>query len=116
VNGPTPDPRCRTGLDEERTPFAVAGIWRPWTGARKGESGEHRLFTFLSTESNEIVQPIHEKAMPVILSEPEAWGTWLTGSVDDALQLQRPLPAERLALVATNIRTDDQPMQTQMAM
>jgi putative SOS response-associated peptidase YedK len=102
-------------LDEERTPFAFAGIWRPWTGERKGESGEHRLFAFLTTESNEIVRPIHQKAMPVILREPKEWDTWLTGSVDDALQLQRPMPPERLAVVATNIRTDDQPVQTRMA-
>jgi putative SOS response-associated peptidase YedK len=102
-------------LDEQRTPSAFAGIWRPWTDMRKGETGEHRLFAFLTTESNEIVRPIHEKAMPVILSEPKEWDTWLTGSVDDALQLQRPLPAERLAIVATNIRADEEPVQTQMA-
>ena len=33
-------------LDEERTPFAFAGIWRPWTGTRKGAAGEHLLFAF----------------------------------------------------------------------
>jgi putative SOS response-associated peptidase YedK len=84
-------------------------------GERKGESGEHRLFAFLTTESNAVVRPIHEKAMPVILSEPKAWDTWLGGSVDEALQLQRPLPSEQLAIVATNVRTDDEPVQARLA-
>jgi hypothetical protein len=76
-------------LDEQRTPFAFAGIWRPWTGERKGESGEHRLFAFLTTEPNDLVRPIHEKAMPVILSDADNWETWLTGSVEEALVLAR---------------------------
>lgn len=102
-------------LDESRPPFAFAGIWRPWTGERKGESGEHRLYAFLTTESNDLVRPIHEKAMPVVLSDPGAWDAWLTGSVEEALELQRPLPSDRLAIVATNIRTDDLPVQTKLA-
>jgi putative SOS response-associated peptidase YedK len=51
----------------------------------------------------------HEKAMPVVLDDPEAWDIWLTGSVEEAPELQRPFPSEGLAIVATNIRTDDQP-------
>jgi putative SOS response-associated peptidase YedK len=102
-------------IDKQRTPFAFAGIWRPWTGERKGESGEHRLFAFLTTESNDLVRPIHEKAMPVVLSDPEAWETWLTGPTEEALELQRPLQPNGLAIVATNIRTDDLPVQTKLA-
>jgi putative SOS response-associated peptidase YedK len=102
-------------LDEQRTPFAFAGIWRPWTGERKGENGEHRLFAFLTTESNEIVRPIHEKAMPVILTEPKAWDTWLNGSVEEALQLPASLPANGLAIVARNIRADEEPVQAKLA-
>jgi putative SOS response-associated peptidase YedK len=102
-------------LDEQRTPFAFAGIWRPWTGERKGERGEHRLFAFLTTESNDVVRPIHAKAMPVILNEPKAWDTWLSGSIEEALQLQRPLPDERLTVVATNVRTDEEAVQTRLA-
>jgi putative SOS response-associated peptidase YedK len=58
------------GLDESRPLFAFAGIWRLWTGERKGKSGEHKLFAFLTTASNDVVRPIHAKAMPVILSKP----------------------------------------------
>jgi putative SOS response-associated peptidase YedK len=102
-------------LDRERTPFAFAGIWRPWTGERKGETGEHRLFAFLTTESNDVVRPIHEKAMPVILAEPKDWDTWLDGSLEEVLRLQSPLPPDRLQIVARNIRTDEEPVQTSLA-
>jgi hypothetical protein len=62
-----------------------------WTGERKGETGEHQLFAFLTTQSNEIVRPIHAKAMPVLMTKPEEWDTWLDGSLEQA----RPARAER---------------------
>ena len=62
-------------LDESRPLFAFAGIWRLWTGERKGETGEHQLFAFLTTESNDVVRPIHAKAMPVLLRTAEEWET-----------------------------------------
>jgi hypothetical protein len=48
--------------NEERPLFAFAGIWRPWTGERKGEAGEHLLYTFLPTEPNEVVRPVQPEA------------------------------------------------------
>jgi putative SOS response-associated peptidase YedK len=92
-------------LDSDRPPFAFAGLWRPWTGTRKGETGEHLLFAFLTTEANNVVRPIHAKAMPVILTA-ETWDTWLEADVTTALKLQQPFPAERLAIVATGQRQD----------
>jgi putative SOS response-associated peptidase YedK len=41
------------------------------------------------------VQPVHAKATPVIL-EPDQFDTWLEAPVEEALELQRPLPNERL--------------------
>jgi putative SOS response-associated peptidase YedK len=90
----------------ERPLFAFAGIWRPWTGERKGEAGRHELFSFLTTEPNEVVRPVHAKAMPVLLTAAEDWDTWLTGPVDEALALQRPLPDEMLRVVAADDKTD----------
>src|SRR5260221_10584818 len=71
-------------LGEDRPLFAFAGIWRPWTGVRgtkaerraaAGETGseerEHLVFSFLTTEANDVVQPIHAKAMPVMLTSGE---------------------------------------------
>jgi hypothetical protein len=59
--------------------FAFAGIWRPWTGERKGEAGEHQLFAFLTTESNDIVRPIPAKAMPVLLTASQGMGDMAHG-------------------------------------
>jgi len=50
-------------------------FWRPRTGTRgtkaKPVTGEHLLYSFLTTEPNAVVNPIHPKAMPVILMEDD---------------------------------------------
>ena len=98
-------------LAEDRPLVAFAGIWRPWTGTRgtkaDPQAGEHRLFAFLTCEANDVVRPIHAKAMPVLLTTPEACDAWLTGSVEEAVALQRPLPPEALRIVATGPRQDE---------
>jgi len=93
-------------LSDERPLFWFAGIWRPWTGERKGEEREHQLFAFLTTAANDTVRPIHAKAMPVILTSEAECETWLTGPVEDALALQLPAPDDLLRIVATGSRTD----------
>ena len=92
-------------LEEGRPLFAFAGIWRPWQGERKGESGEHRLFAFLTADANAVVKPVHAKAMPVILTGA-ACDVWLSGSIGDAIALQRPAPDGLLRVVATGSKTD----------
>ena len=93
-------------LDETRPLFAFAGIWRLWMGKRKGETGEHSLFALLTTQSNDVVRPIHAKAMPVMLTAELEFDTWLEGSGDDAIALQRPLPNEMLRIVARGEKSD----------
>jgi SOS response associated peptidase (SRAP) len=96
---------------DDRPLFAFAGLWRPWTGPRGTKAapveGEHLLFSFLTTEANDVVRPIHAKAMPVILTEPKKFETWFTAPVGDALRLQRPFPNDRLKIVATGLKADD---------
>jgi putative SOS response-associated peptidase YedK len=41
-----------------------------------------------------------------MLCEADAWDVWLTGSSDEALALQAPLPASRLSIVEKNILAD----------
>ncbi|MFN4091020.1 MAG: SOS response-associated peptidase [Alphaproteobacteria bacterium] len=96
-------------LSAERPLFAFAGIWRPWTGLRKGQEGEHRLYSFLTTEANDTVRPIHAQAMPVILTDEAACTTWLSAPVEEALALQRPPDADRLEIVARGERQDGGP-------
>ncbi|HTW29326.1 MAG TPA: SOS response-associated peptidase [Acetobacteraceae bacterium] len=92
-------------LGPDRPAFAFAGLWRPWTGKRKGEEGEHLLFAFLTTDANEVVRPVHAKAMPVVLSAEEG-EAWLTADIPAALALQRKLAPERLVVIATGERQD----------
>jgi putative SOS response-associated peptidase YedK len=97
-------------LSKERPLAAFAGIWRPWTGVRGTKAdpveGEHLLYSFLTSEPNGIVGPIHPKAMPVILTTPEEYETWLTAPTEKALKLQRPLPDDMLEIVAEGQRSD----------
>ena len=97
-------------LSEDRPLFAFAGLWTPWRGVRGPKSapveGDHQLFDFLTTEANAIVSPIHPKAMPVILTTPEEINLWLMADAPKALELQLPLPAEALRIVAKGERSD----------
>ena len=97
-------------LSEDRPLFAFAGLWRPWTGTRGTKAdpleGEHLLYSFLTSEANEIVRPIHAKAMPVLLTSDQ-FDTWLKAPTEEALELQRPFPADQMQVVATGERKDE---------
>ena len=68
--------------------------------------GEHFVFSFLTCVSNDLVRPIHAKAMPVILTSHAECDRWLTSPTPDPLELQRPLPNEVLQIVAIGERED----------
>jgi putative SOS response-associated peptidase YedK len=95
-------------LDESRPLAFFAGLWTNWTSVRKVKEGEttNDLFGFLTTVPNEVITPIHPKAMPVILTAPAEIETWLTASPAEALKLQRPLPDDTLKIVATGAKED----------
>ena len=65
------------------------------------------LGEFLTTEPNDVVAPIHPKAMPVILTTADEIETWMTAPAEKALKLQRPLPAGVLEIVARGERKDE---------
>jgi putative SOS response-associated peptidase YedK len=50
--------------------------------------GEHELFGFLTTEPNSVVEAIHPKAMPVILTTTAEVDLWLSADTARALKLQ----------------------------
>jgi putative SOS response-associated peptidase YedK len=59
-------------LNEDRPLFAFGGLWAEYKGDRGIKSkpipGPHLVYGFLTTEPNAIVEPIHSRAMPVILT------------------------------------------------
>ena len=59
--------------------------------AKDPEPTTGRFYGFLTTKANDTVGAIHSKAMPVILTEPDEWRTWLTADWPTAKALQRPL-------------------------
>ena len=86
---------------DDRAAF-FAGIHVPgWKSVRKVKDGETTddLFAFLTTDANADVRAVHPKAMPVILTDPAEWSTWLTAPWPDAARLQRPLPDGVLSLL-----------------
>jgi putative SOS response-associated peptidase YedK len=65
---------------KDREPYALAGLW-----SRYFEDGETRYsFTTFTTDANAFMKPIHEKAMPVILTDMDEQERWLTEG-DEAL-------------------------------
>ncbi len=44
--------------------------------------------------------------MPVILTTPEEYETWLKARVEEALKLQRSLPDDMLEIIAEGDRSD----------
>ena len=74
------------GVTDQPT-FAVAGFWQP-TEVGKG-------FTMVTCDPNELVAPVHPKAMVTIL-EAEDVVVWLRGSYDEIVRLQKPYDATKM--------------------
>jgi putative SOS response-associated peptidase YedK len=94
---------------EDRPTAFFAGLWTPqWTSVRKLKEGpvSADLYAFLTTDPNAEVKAIHPKAMPVILTTPEACETWMTAPWERASVLQRSLPDGALRIVARGVKQD----------
>ncbi len=72
-----------------RPVFSFAGIWRMTPAGA--------VFAFLTTEPNELVKPIHPKAMPVILHDEDE-ERWLTAPISEALGVIAPYPSQLMSV------------------
>ncbi|HVK79550.1 MAG TPA: SOS response-associated peptidase family protein [Verrucomicrobiae bacterium] len=85
----------------------LAGIWREWEGVRGTKKepveGKHLLFSFLTTNANDLVRPIHAKAMPVVLTDAAQQEEWLSAPASEIAKIQaRVLPLDALEIMRTD--------------
>ena len=91
------------GEGDDRVPFAIAGLWRVEREDLLEPEHPRRVHTMVTTEANDLIRPIHARGrMPVIL-RPEAYQTWLTGSLDEATALIKPYPSDEMRIVLQGI-------------
>ncbi len=97
------------GLDEARTPFAFAGIWRSFKGRLKpdGETIALDTYAFLTTTPNAVVKPVHPSRMPVMLSSRDAMDMWLEGAPEDAFGLAQPYADDGMAVLQAGAVKED---------
>lgn len=95
--------------DEERPLFAFPGVWTRYRGPLKknGENVDQEVFAFMTTEPNELTASINHERMPVLMSDPADFETWLSGSVEDAFGLARSYAAEQMRIVQFGAERED---------
>lgn len=80
--------------------FAMAGLWDVW----EGEEEAIPCVTILTTEPNDLMEPIHDR-MPVVLPE-DVESEWLSSGPDDRKELCQPYPAKDLTAYEISTRVN----------
>jgi putative SOS response-associated peptidase YedK len=89
-------------------PYAFAGLWEKWKDSKAGT--ELLTFTVITTDPNEVVQPMHDR-MPVIIPECD-YDRWLKTDPDrPPIDLLRPFDADKMTAwkvdkAVGNVRND----------
>jgi putative SOS response-associated peptidase YedK len=61
----------------------------------------------MTTEPNELTASINHERMPVLISDPADFETWLSGSTEDAFRLARSYAAEQMRIVRSGGDRED---------
>lgn len=78
---------------EDRTPFALAGLWAGWHDPETG--AVTRSFTIVTTRPSGPVAALHDR-MPLVLP-PEVWSSWLDTNATTQEELDAILAADNPA-------------------
>lgn len=94
---------------EPRPLFAFPGIWQHWTGPLKkdGPNVEIDLYSFLTTEPNDLTSAINHERMTVLLSTEDQFETWLSASQQEALGLARSFDPALMRIVQSGKDKED---------
>jgi putative SOS response-associated peptidase YedK len=95
--------------DEQRPLFAFPGIWTSYRGPirKDGPVVDQEVFAFLTTEPNALTATINHERMPVLITDPTDFDTWLSGSPAEAFQLARSYAAEQMRIVQSGADRED---------
>lgn len=87
----------------------VPGIWQRWSGPLKkdGELVEVDIYSFLTTEANQLTRSINHERMPVLLSTEDQFETWLAGSPSEAYSLVKSFDPALMRIVQNGRNKED---------
>ena len=91
------------GRDEDRPPFAVAGLWRRERDDLLEPDHPRRVHTMVTTEANDLIRPIHAKGRMIVILRPEDHETWLKGTLEEATALIRHFPSDEMRIVLQGV-------------
>jgi len=65
------------------------------------------LYSFLTTEPNDLTRSINQERMPVLLSKEDEFETWLSGSPAEAMSLARSFDPAQMRIVQSGSEKKD---------